>query len=124
MVNPPSPTSSGIGNTINMLTKLDFSIDRPTLKEDYYFQQNANLRNWFEVIDFECREQIKKAWIADMERLRVSIPFFLWFPTYTSKFGLSDVYSQPGLNVQTALMKVWHFVKGGSVSSIHPPLEI
>ena len=106
IVDPPSPTSSGIGNTINMLTKLDFSIDWPTLKADYYSQTNANLRNWFEVINFECREQIKKAWIADMERLRVSIPFFLWFPTYTSKFGLPEVYSQPSLNVQTTLMKV------------------
>ena len=27
IVDPPSPTSTGIGNTINMLTKLDFSID-------------------------------------------------------------------------------------------------
>jgi len=105
-----------------MLTKLDFSIDWPTLKEDYYSQQNTNLRNWFEVIDFECREQIKKAWIADMKRLHVSIPFFLWFPTYTSKFGLPDIYSRPSLNVQTTLMNVWHYVKGGSVSSIHPPL--
>jgi len=50
IIDPPSPTSSGIGNTINMLTKLDFSIDWPTLKEDYYSQQNATLRNWFEVI--------------------------------------------------------------------------
>ena len=57
-----------------------------------------------------------------MERLRVSIPFFLWFPTYTFKFRLPEVYSQSNLNVQTTLMKVWHFVKGGSVSSIHPPL--
>ena len=57
-----------------------------------------------------------------MERLRVNIPFFLWFPTYTSKFGLPDVYFKSSLNVQTTLMKVWHFVKGGSVSSIHPPL--
>ena len=26
------------------------------------------------------------------------------------------------MNVQTTLFKVWHFVKGGSVSSIHPPV--
>ena len=51
IVDPPSPTSSGIGNTINMLTKLEFNIDWPTLKEDYYSQQNANLRKWFEVIN-------------------------------------------------------------------------
>ena len=57
-----------------------------------------------------------------MERLHVSIPFFLWFPTYTSKFRLPKVYAQPSLNVQTTLMKVWHYDKGGSVSSIHPPL--
>ena len=56
-----------------------------------------------------------------MERLRVSIPFFLWFPTFTSKHGLPEVYSQPSLNVQTTLFKVWHFNRGGSVSAIHPP---
>ena len=67
IVDPPSRTSSGIGNTINMLTKLDFSTDWPTLKEDYYSQQNSVLRKWFEVIDFNVCEQIKKAWIADME---------------------------------------------------------
>ena len=63
-----------------MLTKLDFNIDWPLLKADYYSQTNSTLRNWFEVIDFDLREQIKKAWIADMECLHVSIPFFLWFP--------------------------------------------
>ena len=105
-----------------MLTKLEFSIDWPTLKEDYYSQQNANLRKWFEVMDLDFRDQIKKVWITDMERLHVSIPFFLWFPTFTSKFGMPEVYSQPSLNVQTSLIKVWHYVKGGSVSTIHPPL--
>jgi len=123
IVDLPSPTSSGIGNTISMLTRLDFSIDWPTLKEDYYSQQNANLRKWFEVIDFDFRDQIKIVWRADMKRLRVSIPFFLWFPTFTSKFGMPEVYSQPSINVQTSLMKVWHYVKGGSVSLIHPPLD-
>jgi len=77
IVDPPSPTSSGIGNTINVLTKLEFSIDWPTLKEDYYSQENSALQKWFEVINFNLREQIKKEWITDMERLHVSIPFFL-----------------------------------------------
>jgi len=80
------------------------------------------LRKWFEVIDFPLREQIKKEWMANMERLHVSIPFFLWFPTFTSKHGLPNAYSQPSINVQTTLSKVWHFSKGGSVSSIHPPV--
>jgi len=58
-----------------------------------------------------------------MERLYVSIPFFLWFPTFTSKHGLPNVYSQPRLHVQTTLFRVWHLVKGGSISAIHPPVE-
>jgi len=57
-----------------------------------------------------------------MERLHVTIPFFLWFPTFTSKHWLPEAYSQPNLNVQTTLFKVWHFSKGDSVSSIHPPI--
>jgi len=73
-------------------------------------------------MDFDLREQIKKEWISNMERLHVSIPLFLWFPTFTSNFGLPEIYSQPSLNVQTTLFKVWHFVKGGSVSAIHPPI--
>ena len=100
IVDPPSHTSSGIGNTINVLTKLDFNIDWPTLKEDYYSQKNSALRHWFEVINFGLREQIKKEWIMDMKRLHVRIPFFLWFPTFTSKYGLPEVYSQPSLNVK------------------------
>ena len=56
-----------------------------------------------------------------MERLHVSIPFFLWFPTFTFKHGLPNVYSQPSLQVQTTLSRVWHLVKGGSVSTIHLP---
>ena len=98
IIDPPSPTSSGIGNTINLLTKIGFSIDWPTLKADYYSQKQSSLRQWFEVINFDLREQIKKAWIADMERLHVSIPFFLWFPTFTSKFGT------PGFTLSPALM--------------------
>jgi len=35
IIDPPSPSSSGIGNTINMLTKLDFTINWPLLKIDY-----------------------------------------------------------------------------------------
>ena len=112
-----------IENLINDITKSEFHIKWPLLKIDYYSEKHSALRQWFEVIDFELREQIKKEWIADMKRLRVSLPFFLWFPTFTSKYGLPDAYSQPSLHVQTTLFKVWHFTKGGSVSAIHPPVS-
>jgi len=93
IVDPPSPTSSGIGATINVLSTSNFSIDWQTLKNDYYSPTNALLRKWFENIDHTFREQIKKEWIVDKERLHVNIPFFLWFPTFTSKHGLPNVYS-------------------------------
>ena len=111
IIDPPSPSSSGIGNTINTITKLDFTINWPVLKIDYYSEKHSTLRKWFEVINFDLREQIKKEWIADMERLRVSIPFFLWFPTFTSKYGLPEIYSQPSLNVQNILFKIWPSIK-------------
>jgi len=122
IIDPPSPTSSGIGNTINVLTNANFTIDWSTLKNDYYSDTNAILRKWFEVFDFQLREHIKKEWIADMECLHVSIPFFLWFPTFTSKYGLPSVYSQPSLNVQTTFARVWHLVTGDSVATVHPPV--
>jgi len=58
-----------------------------------------------------------------MERLRVSIPFFLWFPTFVSKHGLQNVFAQPSIQVQTALSKIWHLIDGSSVSAIHPPAQ-
>ena len=80
-------------------------------QEDYYSQQNSALRKWFEVIDFDLREQIKKEWIADMERLHISIPFFKWFPTFASKHGISKVYSHSSLEIQSNLFNIWSTVK-------------
>ena len=103
IIDPPSPTSSGIWAFINVLTNLNFSIDWQTLKADYYSQTNALLRKWFENIDHCLRKNIKQEWIADMERLHVNILCFLWFPTFASKHGLQNAFSQPRLQVQTML---------------------
>jgi len=46
-----------------------------------------------------------------MERLRVSIPFLLWFPTFTSKHGISDPYSKPSLSIQNILYNIWPNLK-------------
>jgi len=93
------------------------------IKSDYYSVQNTTLRTWFEQMNRTLSESIKKEWIADMERLRTNIPFFLWFPTFASKHGLQHVYQLPSLNVQTSLLKVWNFQNGSSVSSVHPPAD-
>ena len=59
IIDPPSPTSSGIGTTIHVLIKSTFSINWQTLKEDYYSATKALLRQWFEHLDHILREQIK-----------------------------------------------------------------
>jgi len=56
---------------------------RSATGEEEMFSEADHIK-WFEVIDFDLREQIKRVWITDMERLHVGIPFFLWFPTFTS----------------------------------------
>jgi len=53
----------------------------------------------------------------------MSVFLAFYVPTFTSKFELPEVYSQPSMNVQTTLFKVWYFVKDGSVSAIHPPVS-
>ena len=58
-----------------------------------------------------------------MERVKISFPFFLQFPAFAAKQGLQDVYSQHSLNVQTNLLKIWHFTNDSSLSSIHPPKD-
>jgi len=43
IINPPSPSSSGIGAAINVLTNLNFSIDKQHHKADYYSLTNSRL---------------------------------------------------------------------------------
>ena len=120
---PPSPTSSGIGAAINVLTNLNFQINWDIIKEDYYSQKNSSLRRWFEQFDRKVMEDVKKEWISDMNRLKTNIPFFIWFLTFASKYGISQPYQIPSLNVQTSLLKVWHLTNGSSISAVHPPKD-
>ena len=113
--------SSGIGAGINVFTSGNFSINWPFLKQDYYSIHNAPLRKWFEQIDKCLWDRIKKEWADDMEHLKVGIPFYVWFPTFTSRYGLPNFYKLPSINVQKSLPKTWHLIDGSSLSSINPP---
>ena len=93
------------------------------IRDSYYSVQNTTLRTWLEQMNPSLLKSIKKEWISDMERSRLKIPFFQWFPTFASKKGFQNVYTIPSLNVQTSLMKIWHFRNGSSVSSVHPPAD-
>ena len=58
-----------------------------------------------------------------MNRLHVNLAFFLCFPTFASKKGMQNVFSIPSINVQTNLQKIWHFLNGSTLSSVHPPAD-
>jgi len=44
-------------------------------------------------------------------------------PYFASKHGLQAVYTLPSIQVQTSLLKIWHFTNGSSISTIHPPAD-
>ena len=95
VIYPPSPTSSGIGAAINVLTSPDFTIDWITIKEDYYSDKNASLHAWFEQIDRNLREEIKKEWIADMNCMRVNLAFFSLVSNICLKEGYTKCLFHP-----------------------------
>jgi len=94
-------------------------IDLP--KGRLLLRSNSSWHQWFEQIDRNLGENIKKEWIGDMQKLVVSFPSFLWFLTFMFKKGLNDVYTLPSTNVQTSLSKVSHLANATSMVSIHPP---
>jgi len=67
--NHPSPSSPGIRYGCNVLISPNFIIDWPFLKEDYYSTSNASMQQWFKQIDGNLRENVKKEWIANMQKL-------------------------------------------------------
>ena len=38
-------------------------------------------------------EEIKKEWIAEIERLQVNFPFFIWFPTFQKGSSTSQTFT-------------------------------
>jgi len=78
IIDPPSPTDSGIKAGINVIINRDFQINLSHLKEDYYSLENSSKRLSFKRMERNFHEDLKKPWIADTNRLRVDIPFFIW----------------------------------------------
>jgi len=64
-------------------------------------------------MDQKICEDLKKLWIAEMNRLRVDIPFFTWLELFANCSGLKgNIFTLPSVNVQTSLYKTWHLVDG------------
>lgn len=70
---PPSPSSARIAYGCNALTNPNFTIQWPILKQDYYSTSNASKCKWFEQMQKNFIEKVKKEWIADIQELANSI---------------------------------------------------
>ena len=101
IIDPPSPTSSGIGAVINVLANIHFSIDWTNLEIDYYSPYNATLHAWFEQIDKDLRDVSRKNGLRIWNALRSLFLSFCGSLPFASKQGMPDVYTQHSLNVQT-----------------------
>jgi len=64
-------------------------------------------------MDRNFREDLKKPWIAEMNKLRVDIPFFTWLVPFADRYGLKgNIFTLPNINFQTSLYKTWHLEYG------------
>ena len=73
-------------------------------------------------MDRNFGEDLKKPWIANMNKLCVDIPFFTWLVIFADRLGLQcNIFTLPSINVQTSLYKTWHLEDGCSQVSIYPP---
>ena len=118
-----SPGSSTMNNysSINVISK-PFVIDKDFLREDFSSPQNSDKRQWFSTFDKTFKDHLRTVWYKDMEKRQITIPFFLWFDLYYTHSGMSDLFNQSAVNVQTNLQKKWQLNNGTIVQSVHPPL--
>ena len=73
-------------------------------------------------MDQKICEDLKKLWIAEMNRLRVDIPFFTWLELFANHPVLKgNIVTLRSINVQTSLYKTRHPADGHTQVSIHPP---
>ena len=122
IIDPPSTSDSGIGAGTNVIINPDFQINWSRLEEYYYSLANSSKRLWFERVDRNFHEDLKKPWIAHVNKLRVDIPFFTWLVIFIDRYGLKDnIFTLPSINVQTSLYKTWHLENGRTQVSTHPP---
>jgi len=58
-------------------------------------------------MDRNFREDLKKPWIADMNKLGVDIPFFAWLVIFADRYGLKgNIFTLLSINVQNPCTKL------------------
>ena len=107
-----------------MIQNDNFEIDKLFLRKDFYLEENKDKRNWyFSTFSKQKNEEIRTEWYEEMNRLKITIPFFIWFETYASRNNIEIPFKNSNINVQTSQLRKWDTTKHGIIQSIHPPLE-
>ena len=90
-----------------MMLSDKFSIDKETLRKDFYSLENEPQRRWyFQHFRGTKRKQIQDKFYKLVERVKINIPFFDWFHAYTIRENLDypwkqDIIGDPATNVIT-----------------------
>ena len=90
-----------------MLLSDNFSIDKETLRKDFYSPEDEPQRRWF-FQDYKGtnRKQIQDKFYEFVERVKINVLFFDWFHAYTIKKDIDypwkqDIIGDPTTNVIT-----------------------
>ncbi|XP_057454897.1 uncharacterized protein LOC130746323 [Lotus japonicus] len=89
-----SPTYSSI-ETPNFIgaINIEFTIDKESLRKDFYSEEWTPQREWFfKNYQGQNRKNIQEPFYRFLELVQQNIPFFNWFHAYTIKKGINYPY--------------------------------
>ncbi|KAG4963119.1 hypothetical protein JHK85_040562 [Glycine max] len=106
-----------------MMFSDNFSIDKETLRKDFYSPANEPQRRWFfQNYKGTNRKQVQDKFYEFFERVKVNVLFFDWFHAYNIKKDIDypwkqDIIGDPSTNVITN----WQVRDGEMIQSELPP---
>ncbi|KAL2640479.1 hypothetical protein AAZV13_06G231000 [Glycine max] len=107
-----------------MMLSENFSIDKETLRKDFYSLENELQRRWFfQHYKGANRRQIQDTFYEFVERVKINVLFFDWFHAYTIRKDIDypwkqDIIGDPTTNVITN----WKMKDGELIQSELPPV--
>ncbi|KAH1215118.1 hypothetical protein GmHk_13G036344 [Glycine max] len=106
-----------------MMLSDNFSIDKETLRKDFYSPENEPQRRWFfQHYKGTNRKKIQDKFYEFVERVKINVLFFDWFHAYAIKKDIDypwkqDIIGDPTTNVITN----WQVKDGELIQSELPP---
>ncbi|KAG4921569.1 hypothetical protein JHK86_050382 [Glycine max] len=106
-----------------MMLSDNFSIDKETLRKDFYSPENEPQRRWFfQQYKSTNRKHIQDKFYEFVERVKINVLFFDWFLAYTIRKDIDypwkqDIIGDPTTNVITN----WQMKDGELIQSELPP---